>query len=932
MTTHTLLAPGVISVRGARTHNLQNIDIDIPRNQLVVVTGPSGSGKSSLAFDTILAEGQRQYFESLSVYTRQYLDQMQRPDVDAIEGLQPSLCIDQHPGNANPRSTVATVTEVYDYLRLMMARLGDLTCHQCGTAVSQQGEEEIQQAIMRLPENSKTMLLAPMVRGRQGKHEDVFAAIRKAGFVRARVNGEVFDLENVPELDQRKTHTVEAVVDRVVIREGARSRIGESVARAIKMGEGLIVATHLDNSATPAVWRDTVFSTLYACSTCGVNYEEIEPRTFSFNSPYGACPQCDGLGTRQQFDPGMLTPDLSKSLDTGAITAWQGLSAAAAKKVRAVVAPYLESQQLAWQTPLEDMQPAALQKLLYGDGEKFEGVAMMLEKEFVTATRAKRIEQLEALRGNVQCNACGGSRLRPEAGAVRLGGLTMHELVSLPIDQAVTFLRQLKFTGDAAAMAAPVLKEALKRLDFLLHTGAGYLTLGRRADTLSGGELQRVRLATSIGSGLTGVCYVLDEPSIGLHSRDNDRLIQAIRNLQQQGNTVLVVEHDEAMMRAADHLIDVGPGAGSRGGMITAAGAVDEVIANPASITGGYLSGQRKITAPTQRRPVKKSEAIVLQGATLNNLQNVTASFPLGVLVCVTGVSGSGKSSLTGGTLTRAVHRRLGNVAPEPGPHTGQPGVEKIEKLVEVSQAPIGRTPRSNAATYCGAFDEIRKVFAGTRDAKRRGYKANRFSFNVKGGRCETCQGQGMRKIEMNFLPDMYVQCETCGGARFNRQTLLIKYRGKSIADVLAMPVDEATGFFKNFTAIHRLLESMQQTGLGYLPLGQPSTTLSGGEAQRIKLATQLSRTSLGQTMYVLDEPTTGLHFEDIARLLRVLNRLVDQGNTVLVIEHNLDVIRAADWLIDLGPDGGANGGQIVAAGTPEDIAANPESITGQYL
>ncbi len=932
MSTRTLPAADMIRVRGARTHNLQNVDIDIPQNQLVVVTGPSGSGKSSLAFDTILAEGQRQYFESLSVYTRQYLDQMQRPNVDEITGLQPSLCIDQHPGNANPRSTVATVTEVYDYLRLMMARLGDLSCYACGTPVSQQAEEEIQQAIMRLPEKSKTMILAPMVRGRQGKHEDVFAAIRKAGFVRVRVDGEVYDLENVPSLNVRKMHTIEAVIDRVIIRPGAQSRISESVSRALKMGEGLLVATHLDNSTSPPEWKDEVFSTLYACPSCGLSYEEIEPRTFSFNSPYGACPECDGLGVRDQFDPGMLTPDRSKSLASGGITAWQPLSAAAKKKVRAAVEPYIETQKYTWDTPLKELSAVKFDKLLYGDGARFEGVVTMLEKEFATTTRAKRLEELAELRGDVPCQACGGSRLRPEAGAVRLGGLTMHELVSLPVSDAVTFLRQLDFTGDAAKIAAPVLKEALKRLDFLLHTGVGYLTLGRRADTLSGGELQRVRLATSIGSGLTGVCYVLDEPTIGLHSRDNDRLIQAIQDLQQQGNTVLVVEHDEAMMRAAGRIIDVGPGAGSRGGRITAAGAVDEIIANEGSITGDYLSGRKQIAAPDARRAAKQDEAIVVHGASLNNLQDVTATFPLGLLLCVTGVSGSGKSSLVGGVLTRAVHRALGNVAPAPGAHQKLTGVEKIDKLIEVTQAPIGRTPRSNAATYCGAFDEIRKVFAGTRDAKRRGYKANRFSFNVKGGRCETCQGQGMRKIEMNFLPDMYVQCEACGGARFNRQTLLIKYRGKSIADILAMPVDEALEFFQNFTAIRRLLESMQQTGLGYLPLGQPSTTLSGGEAQRIKLATQLSRTSPGHALYVLDEPTTGLHFDDIARLLRVLNQLVDAGNTVLVIEHNLDIIRAADWLIDLGPDGGAGGGRIVAEGTPEQVAANPASVTGRYL
>jgi excinuclease ABC subunit A len=928
----------VIRIRGARVHNLQNVDLDIPRNQMVVITGPSGSGKSSLAFDTLYAEGQRQYIESLSVYARQFLHQLERPDVDLIEGLQPTICIDQRPGIANPRSTVATVTEIYDYLRLLMARLGEASCYKCGAPIRQQTPEQIQDRLLQLPEGTKTMIMAPMVRGRRGQHQEVFAQIRKAGFVRARVDGHVHDIDKVPELTPRDVHHIDAIVDRIIIRTGVDSRLGESLQLALRYGEGLVVVCfldteHSDKKNPDGQWRDELFSTLYACPNCQLSYEELEPRTFSFNSPYGACPECDGLGWRDKFDPELVLPDSNLSLSAGAIAPWKGAKPAAQRKHKAELEDFMASHKFQWDTSLNKLTPEVVEKLLRGDPKKeFLGVLILLEKEYATTTRAGRQEQLATFRGHVQCQSCGGSRLRPEATSVRIGGRAIHEITRLAVGDARQFFTSLQFGKSQLPIAKPLVSEITKRLEFLEKVGIDYLSLDRPADTLSGGELQRVRLATSIGSGLVGVCYVLDEPSIGLHQRDNQRLIDALRDLQQQGNTVLVVEHDEAMMRQADRLIDVGPGAGSGGGRIVAQGPPADVIDNPQSITGRYLSGQLQIPVPNTRRRWAKTRSLVIEGVTTNNLKNVSVSFPLGALVCVTGVSGSGKSSLVNETLARALVRRLGGVAPKPGPFTSLRGTGQIDKVIEIDQAPIGRTPRSNAATYIGAFDEIRKVFAGTRESKQRGFRVSRFSFNVKGGRCEHCQGQGVQKIEMNFLPDLYVTCNECNGARFNPQTLSIRYRGQSIADVLNMPVDESVEFFANFSHIHRLLQSLQDVGLGYLPLGQPSTTLSGGEAQRIKLATQLARTDTGSTLYLLDEPTTGLHFDDIRKLLAVLGRLVDKGNTVIVIEHNLDVIKTADWLIDLGPAGGQNGGQILATGTPEDLATLPENSTGQFL
>ena len=924
-----------IRVRGARMHNLRALDLDIPRNRFVVVTGPSGSGKSTLAFDTLYAEGQRQYIESLSVYARQFLHQLERPEVDLIEGLQPTISIDQKAGSRNPRSTAATVTEIYDYLRLLYARLGEASCYQCGEPIRQQTPEQILDELTSLPDGTRLMVLAPMVRGRKGEHREVLATIRKAGFLRARVDGEVIDVEHPPELVHQRPHHIEAIVDRVVVREGIRPRLAESIHLAVKHGEGLVLASYDTRPAaarTPAangVWHDRLFSTQYACPNCKISYEELEPRTFSFNSPYGVCPACEGLGVREEFDPDLVVPDRGRSLSGGAVAPWRDTPAT--KKAVAHFAAFLQAAGLDADTPLDRFPPKAFTTLLEGDGKKLVGVLSMLDKEQAVADDERR-EQLGAFRGHVTCPQCGGARLRPEARSVRVGGRAIHEAVALTVRQAREFFAGLEFDEDEQPIARPLLSEINARLAFLDRLGLEYLTLDRPADTLSGGELQRVRLATGMGSGLVGVCYVLDEPSIGLHPRDTQRLIDAIRDLQTRGNTVVVVEHDEAVMRQADWLIDMGPGAGQHGGQIVAQGTPAQVTADPASLTGRYLSGAERIPVPAERRRPSKSKMLVIEGATANNLKDLAVSFPLSTLTCVTGVSGSGKSSLLHETLARAVIRKLGGIAPKPGPHTALRGASKLEKVVLVDQGPIGRSPRSNPATYTGVFDEIRKVFAATRDAKRLGFKAGRFSFNIKGGRCEECQGQGVQKIEMNFLPDLYVNCPVCQGRRFNQQTLEVRYRDRSIADVLDMQVDEALAFFENFPVLARLLGSLQEVGLGYLTLGQSSITLSGGEAQRIKLATELARVESGSTLYILDEPTTGLHFDDVKKLLAVLGRLVDRGNTVIVIEHNLDVLKTADWILDLGPEGGQAGGHLIAAGTPEDVAAIADNATGRAL
>jgi excinuclease ABC subunit A len=933
----------VIRIRGARVHNLQNIDVDLPRDALVVITGPSGSGKSSLAFDTLFAEGQRQYIESLSVYARQFLHQMERPDVDLIDGLEPTISIDQRAGSQNPRSTVATVTEIYDYLRLLFSRLGQPACPACGTVICPQTAEQIIEDLRALPAGTKLVLMAPLVRGRKGQHKEVFAEVRKAGFVRVRVNGEVLDVDQVGELAPRKNHEIEAVVDRIVIREGIDARLAESTRLALTHGEGTVLASYLPPHENEPVdprdktaWTEKLFSTLHACPRCKTSFEALEPRTFSFNSPYGACPRCEGLGWRQQFDPELVLPDASLSLDEGAIAPWKSDTPTEAGQHKAQLKDFLKAADSNRTTPVADMRPRVREQLLYGNadakGEGFVGLLNLLEQQYVTALDPAERERLEVFRDQVVCKECGGTRLRPEARACRFHGLAIHEVTALDVEQAREWFTALDISAKEEPIARPILAEIASRLEFLDRVGVEYLTLDRAADTLSGGELQRVRLATGIGSGLVGVCYVLDEPSIGLHQRDNQRLIDALRGLQQQGNTVLVVEHDEAVMRSADHLVDMGPGAGLHGGRIVAQGTPDDVAADPDSVTGRYLSGQLSISLPEHRRKTAKTRSITLEGVTTNNLKNIDVRIPLGALVCMTGVSGSGKSSLVGETLAKALARRLNGTGPKPGPHRSLRGASQIDKLIVVDQSPIGRTGRSNPATYSGAFDEIRRVFTGTREARQRGYKSGRFSFNVKGGRCEHCQGQGTRRIEMNFLPDLTVTCPECHGARFNQQTLEVRYRGLSIADVLALRIDEAIGFFQNFPQIVRPLAGFQEVGLDYLTLGQPSTTLSGGEAQRIKLATELARVDTGNTMYILDEPTTGLHFDDIRKLLAVLNRLVDLGNTVLVIEHNLDVIKTADWIIDLGPEGGQGGGQIIATGTPEEVAALSDNATGMFL
>ena len=926
----------IIRIRGARVHNLKNVDLDIPRDQFTVITGPSGSGKSSLAFDTLFAEGQRQYVETLSIYARQFLDQLERPDVDWIDGLPPTLCIDQRRVAANPRSTVGTITEIYDHLRLLMARVGTTTCYECGSPICQQSLEQIQDSIMALPEGTKVMILAAMVRGRRGQHTDVLAEIRKAGLVRVRLNGEVSVLEDIEELEPRKRHHIEAVVDRVIIRPGSRSRIGESTRLAAHLGNGLVIACYATENKEAErgelVWNDELFSTLYACPRCGVNYEEIEPRTFSFNSPYGACETCRGVGMRTEFDPEMVLPDRSLSLAQGAIFPWKGLPAAATKKRQQLLADFLKQAKLSWEMPLVDVSDSVMVALLYGDGKGFLGLLTLLEKEFATTTSQQRIAQLGCFRATSSCRECEGSRLRPEARSVRLADQRIDEITKMPIDRAESFFCGLKFSDDEEPIGRPIVTQILRRLEFLCKVGVGYLSLDRSADTLSGGELQRVRLATSIGSGLVGVCYVLDEPSIGLHPRDNNRLIDALRDLQRQGNTVVVVEHDESMMRQADHLIDMGPGAGADGGEVLAVGTPVDLQHDRSSLTGRFLSQSETIPIPKRRRRVSKSRSIYLEGASLNNLREVSLQLPLGVLTCITGVSGSGKSSIINGTLAPAISRRLGHVASQPGSHRSLRGVAQIDKLINVDQSPIGRTPRSNPGTYTGVFDEIRKVFANSRDAKQRGYRVSRFSPNVKGGRCEACQGQGVQKIEMSFLPDLFVTCKECHGLRFNPQTLQVRYRGRTIGDVLKMAVNEASVFFENFPAIHRVLQSLCEIGLGYVPLGQPSMTLSGGEAQRIKLATELARVDTGRTLYLLDEPTIGLHFTDVRRLLEVLGALIDRGNSIVVIEHNVDVIKSADWVIDMGPGGGERGGQVIAAGTPEELVSQAESVTGPSL
>jgi len=932
-------------VRGARQHNLKNIDVSLPRDRLIVITGLSGSGKSSLAFDTIFAEGQRRYVESLSSYARQFLGQMDKPDVDSIEGLSPAISIDQKSTSHNPRSTVGTVTEVYDYMRLLWARVGIPHCPSCGSEIASQSLDEMVDRVLALPEGTRILVLAPMVRDRKGEHQKVFQDILRRGFVRARVDGEVVDLtEAIPTLAPRRVHNIEVVVDRLVVRDGVRSRLADSLESALRQADGTAMVAPLPGAQGEAGAEDLVFSQKLACPRCGIGLEAFTPRSFSFNAPAGACPACMGLGHRMVFDPALLIPDDSLSLRQGALRPWVD-----SRYYSDLLELVARRHGFSTQIPVRDLSPEALRIVLEGTDERYAyrfkgpygrtreeevrypGLIPVLERRLREAHTDAQREELEAYMSPRVCQACGGRRLRPEVLAVTVAGRSIADFAALSVREALDALDAMALTERERSIVGQVVREIRSRLSFLDNVGLGYLTLDRSAQTLSGGEAQRIRLATQIGSQLTGVLYILDEPSIGLHPRDNARLLDTLRMLRDLGNTVLVVEHDEETMWAADYLVDVGPGAGQAGGRIVAQGTPREVASNPASLTGAFLSGRRAIPVPTQRRSPDE-RAVTVVGAREHNLKNLTVAFPLGLFVCVTGVSGSGKSTLVNDILYPALARTLNGARLRPGEHDHVEGADHLDKVVDIDQAPIGRTPRSNPATYTGVWDRIREVFAQVPEAQARGYGPGRFSFNVRGGRCEACRGDGILKIEMHFLPDVYVPCEVCHGTRYNRETLEVRYRGHNVAEVLDLTVDEALALFRNQPRIARILETLQAVGLGYIKLGQPATTLSGGEAQRVKLATELSRRATGRTLYVLDEPTTGLHFEDVARLLEVLQALVDRGNTVIVIEHNLDVIKCADYIIDLGPEGGDGGGRLVAEGTPEALAQHPTSALAPFL
>ena len=950
-----------IRIKGAREHNLKNINVDIPRDQLVAITGLSGSGKSTLAFDTVYAEGQRKYVESLSAYARQFLEQLQKPDIDEIEGLPPTIAIEQRSASSNPRSIVATTTEIYDYQRVLFARAGTPHCWICGRVIASQSPTQIVSAVMKYPTGTKLMILSPLVKGMKGEHRDIFGAINKQGFVRARVDGEILELagNKAPVLVKTKAHTIEAIVDRIVLKPEIRSRLADSIETALKLSHGSVVVTVQKDSNT---WVDQTFSEKFACPDHPhVSLPELEPRIFSFNSPHGACAACHGLGTNSEFDPELIIPDQSLSLENGAIEAWRKGGKRMNIFYSRVLREFCRDFGIKYSTPFKEI-PKKIQQILMdgtekrgdaGSGTWFEGVIPNLQRRFENTESEFVKTRLHQYTSELPCPVCAGTRLKNEALAVRLHsstpgpmaaplpgakgvqlpGYSIHDVASMTVEAARTFFQNLKLSEEGTAVAEPIVREISARLGFMFDVGLGYLTLDRRTATLSGGEAQRIRLATQVGSGLVGVCYVLDEPTIGLHQRDNARLIRTLKRLKEIGNTVIIVEHDEECIRASDYLIDIGPGAGAHGGEVVCAGPMPDVLKNTTSTTVKYLTGEYAIVAPSSRRPVDPNKsALELKGCRQNNLKNVDVAIPLGGLVCVTGVSGSGKSTLVNQTLLPILKRKLYGSKVKAGVHKTINGISKIDKVIEIDQSPIGRTPRSNSATYTGVFDEIRKVFGKTREAKIRGYEAGRFSFNVKGGRCEACQGQGNKCVEMHFLPDIYVDCEVCRGSRYNAETLEILYRGKSVADVLNMTVEEGLAFFENFPRIAQLLKALNDVGLSYIKLGQPSTQLSGGEAQRVKLATELGKSATGHTLYVLDEPTTGLHFADIHNLLNVLNRLADLGNTVLVIEHNLDVIKCADWIIDMGPNGGEGGGRVIATGTPETVAQSSESYTGEYL
>ena len=937
------MGKNIIEIRGARSHNLKNIDLNIPREKFVVFTGVSGSGKSSLAFDTIYAEGQRRYVESLSSYARQFLGQMDKPDVDYIGGLSPAISIDQKTTNNNPRSTVGTVTEIYDYLRLLYARAGVPHCPKCGREIKKQTVDQIVDQIMRFPADSRIQILAPVVKGRKGEHVKLLEDARKNGYVRARIDGEIMDLSEDIKLEKNKKHVIEIVVDRLKVRDGIQQRLTDSVETASALSGGVIVADIVGGESV-------TFSESFACPDCEISIPEIEPRSFSFNNPSGACPECSGLGMMRKFSPELIVPNQSLSISKGAISAPGFNSIGTGGSMSSELFKALAKKyKFSLDVPFSELSDEVKDIIFYGTkGEKvrieymnargisyydysFDGVIGNLRRRYNETSDAMKGEY-EQYMTEIKCPACGGKRLKPEILAVTVGGKSISDVTDLSVAQAKKFFEELKLTGKEAMIADRILKEINARLGFLVDVGLDYLTLSRSAGTLSGGESQRIRLATQIGSGLVGVVYILDEPSIGLHQRDNDKLIATLKNLRDMGNTLIVVEHDEDTMYAADYIVDIGPGAGRNGGEVVCAGTVDDIKKCENSETGAYLSGRKKIEVPAVRRKVQEGKFITVKGAAENNLKNIDVNIPLGVFTCVTGVSGSGKSSLVNEILYKRLARDLNYAKIYPGKHEDILGIDQLDKVINIDQSPIGRTPRSNPATYTGLFDLIRDLYAQTNEAKMRGYSKGRFSFNVKGGRCEACGGDGIIKIEMNFLPDIYVPCDVCGGRRYNRETLEVKYKGKNISDVLDMTVEEALEFFDNIPRIKSKLQTLYDVGLSYVQLGQSSTTLSGGEAQRVKLATELSRKSTGKTMYILDEPTTGLHTSDVHRLINILQRLADGGNTVVVIEHNLDVIKTADYIIDLGPEGGDGGGEIVACGTPEEIAGIKESYTGKYL
>ncbi len=932
----------MIRIRGANVNNLKKIDVDIPRNEFVVLTGLSGSGKSSLAFDTIYAEGQRRYMESLSSYARQFLGQMEKPDVESIEGLPPAISIDQKSTNRNPRSTVGTVTEIYDYFRLLYARVGIPHCPKCGKEIKMQDVDQMVDQIMALPERTKIQLLAPVVRGRKGEHVKVFEQARRSGYVRVRVDGNLYELSEEIKLEKNKKHNIEILVDRLIVKPGIEKRLTDSLESVLHLGDGLAMVDVQEGETLQ-------FSQSFSCPDCGISIDEIEPRSFSFNNPFGACPDCYGLGYKMEFDEDLMIPDKTLSIAEGAITAmgWQSCTDRHSF-AGAILDALAKEYGFDLKTPYQELPAEIRHMLIHGtDGRvvkvrykgqrgegiydvAFEGLIRSMEKRYrETASDAMKQEYEQFMR-ITPCKTCGGQRLKKEALAVTVGGKNIAEVTELSIEKLKAFLDELTLTPHQQMIGHQILKEIKARIGFLIDVGLEYLTLARATGTLSGGEAQRIRLATQIGSGLVGVAYILDEPSIGLHQRDNDKLLATLKNLRDLGNSLIVVEHDEDTMLAADYIVDIGPGAGEHGGEVVAVGNAGEIMANPASITGQYLSGKRKIPVPKERK--KPTGWLKILGAAQNNLKNINVDIPLGVFTCITGVSGSGKSSLTNEILYKRLARDLNRARIIPGKHKEILGMEQLDKVIDIDQSPIGRTPRSNPATYTGVFDLIRDLFASTADAKARGYKKGRFSFNVKGGRCEACGGDGILKIEMHFLPDVYVPCEVCGGKRYNRETLEVKYKGKSIYDVLNMTVEEALPFFEHVPSIRRKIQTLYDVGLSYIRLGQPSTELSGGEAQRIKLATELSRRSTGKTIYILDEPTTGLHFADVDKLIEILKRLAEGGNTVVVIEHNLDVIKTADYIIDMGPEGGDRGGTVIATGTPEEVAECPQSYTGRYV